>query len=147
VHTLTGPSLTGLAVAVALAGCSSSDSTTTPQISTTTRPSASTALPPREPSSRPGDRKLTGLLAGAGVNCVVFQADGGDRYALTGAGVTPEVRRIANSGRSRQSLGAQPTDTVQVVHVTVFGSPRPDLTSPCGLAVLVTTSVVIGQPA
>lgn len=144
-HLLTGPSLTGVAVAAVLAGCSSSDSATTPQISTTTGPSA--ALPSSEPSSMPGDRKLIGLLGGAGVNCVVFQADGGDRYALTGAGVTPEVRRIANSGRSRQSLGAQPTDTVQVVHATVFGSPRRDLTSPCGLAVLVTTSVTIGHPA
>jgi len=77
----------------------------------------------------------------------VFQTDSGDRYALTGAGVTPEVRRIADSGRSRQSLGAEPTNTIQIVHVTVFGSPRRDLTSPCGLTVLVTTSVTIGQPA
>ena len=143
---MTGPLLTSLAVVVTLTGCGSSRSTGT-RAPTPTRPSASTPLPSGEPSSRPGDRKLTGLLAGAGVNCVVFQADGGDRYALTGPGVTPEVRRIAGSGRTRQSLGARPTDTVQVVHVTVFGSPRPDLTSPCGLAVLVTTSVTIGQPA
>ena len=27
------------------------------------------------------------------------------------------------------------------------GTVHPDLTSPCGLAVLVTTSVTIGQPA
>jgi hypothetical protein len=91
--------------------------------------------------------KLSGLIGGARVNCVVFVSDSGDRYALTGTGVTPEVRRIAGSGRSPQTPGAKPTDPVRIVHATVIGSVRPDLTSPCGLAVLVTTSVTLGQPA
>ena len=77
----------------------------------------------------------------------MFQSDSGDRYALTGAGVTPEVRRIADSARSRRALTAEPTGTTQVVHVTALRDVHPDLTSPCGLAVLVTTSVTIGQPA
>jgi len=153
VRTLTRPVLAGLGVAVVLSGCSSSG--TTPAASATSRPSASSTpgasatsvAPSGAPSSRPGDRRFSGLIGSTGLTCVVFQADSGDRYALTGAGVTPEVRRIAHSGRSLQSLDGQPTGTPQVVHVRLFGTVHPDLTSPCGLAVLVTTSVTIGQPA
>ena len=156
-RTLTRPVLAGLGVVVVLSGCSSSG--TTPAASTTSRPSASSTpgasatsvapsgAPSGAPSSRPGDRRFSGLIGSTGLTCVVFQADSGDRYALTGAGVTPEVRRIAQSGRSLQSLDGQPTGTPQVVHVRLFGTVHPDLTSPCGLAVLVTTSVTIGQPA
>ena len=155
VHTLTRPALAGLAVAVVLTGCSSSGTTTSPAASPTPRPSASSTLgasatsaaPSGAPSSRPGDRRFSGLIGSTGLTCVVFQSDSGDRYALTGAGVTPEVRRIADSGRSLQSLDGQPTGTPQIVHVRLFGTVHPDLTSPCGLAVLVTTSVTIGQPA
>ena len=154
-RTLMNRALSGLAVAVVLAGCGSSGTTTSPAASSTPRPSASStpgasatsATPSGAPSSRPGDRRFSGLIGSTGLTCVVFQSDSGDRYALTGVGVTPEVRRIADSGRSLQSLDGQPTGTPQVVHVTLFGTVHPDLTSPCGLAVLVTTSVTIGQPA
>ena len=153
-HTLTRAALTVLAVAVVLTGCSSSGTTTSPAGSAT-RPSASStpgasatsAAPSGAPSSRPGDHRFSGLIGSTGLTCVVFQSDSGDRYALTGVGVTPEVRRIAASARSLKSLDGQPTGTPQVVHVRLFGTVHPDLTSPCGLAVLVTTSVTIGQPA
>jgi len=155
VHTLTRPALAGLAAAVVLTGCASSGTTTSPAASATPRPSASStpgagatsAAPSGAPSSRSGDRRFSGLIGSTGLTCVVFQSDRGDRYALTGGGVTPEVRRIAESGRSLPSLDGQPTGTPQVVHVTLFGTVHPDLASPCGLAVLVTTSVTIGQPA
>jgi uncharacterized protein YceK len=151
VHTLTRAALAGLAVAVVLTGCSSSGTTTSatpgPGTSSTPGASATSAAPSGAPSSRPGDRPFSGLIGSTGLTCVVFQSDSGDRYALTGVGVTPEVRRIADSGRSLQSLDGQPTGTPQVVHVRLFGTVHPDLTSPCGLAVLVTTSVTIGQPA
>jgi hypothetical protein len=155
VHRLTRRALVGLAVAVVLTGCSSSGTTTSPATSATTSPatsstpgeSATSAAPSGAPSSRAGDRRFSGLIGSTGLTCVVFQSDNGDRYALTGVGVTPEVRRIADSGRSLQSLDGQPTGTPQVVHVRLFGTVRHDLTSPCGLAVLVTTSVTIGQPA
>ncbi len=150
VHTLTRPALAGLAVAVVLTGCSSSGTTTSPAGSAT-RPSASStpgaSATSAAPSSGPGDRRFSGLIGSTGLTCVVFQSDSGDRYALTGVGVTPEVRRIAGSARSLKSLDGQPTGTPQVVHVRLFGTVHPDLTSPCGLAVLVTTSVTIGQPA
>ena len=55
--------------------------------------------PSGAPSSRPGDRRFSGLIGSTGLTCVVFQSDSGDRYALTGVGVTPEVRRIAASGQ------------------------------------------------
>jgi hypothetical protein len=148
---LTGPALAGLAVAVVLTGCSSSGPTTSPAPSATSRPTApstpGTSPTSATPSSRPGDRRFSGIIGSTGLTCVVFQSDSGDRYALTGEGVTPEVRRIADSGRSLQSLDGQPTGTPQVVHVSLFGTVHRDLTSPCGLAVLVTSSVTIGQPA
>jgi hypothetical protein len=147
VHTLTRRALAGLAVAVVLTGCSSSGTTTSPAASSTPGASTTSAVPSGGPSSRPGDRRFSGLIGSTGLTCVVFQSDSGDRYALTGVGVTPEVRRIAGSARSLQSLDGQPTGTPQVVHVTLFGTVHPDLTSPCGLAVLVTSSVTIGQPA
>ncbi len=147
VHTLTRPALAGLTVALVLTGCSSSGTTPRPGASSTPGASATSAAPSGAPSSRPGDRRFSGLIGSTGLTCVVFQSDSGDRYALTGVGVSPEVRRIAESGRSLQSLDGQPTGTPQVVHVRLFGTVHPDLTSPCGLAVLVTTSVTIGQPA
>ncbi|WP_395727483.1 DUF5818 domain-containing protein [Nakamurella sp.] len=82
-------------------------------------PSASEASPPSEPSVPPAGMTVTGtVVEGAQPSCRNLQTDDDGRWTLTG------------EPASDLAIGA---------HVTVTGTPRPDLVSPCGRVLVVTS--------
>lgn len=84
-----------------------------------------------------------GQIGFPGLTCVLFRATDGMAYALTGPGVTPDVRTWAQGGRMpRTSYTDQPSMGPPLgTKVRVTGHVGQRLKSTCGVDVFVTSKV------
>ncbi|KNX39055.1 hypothetical protein [Luteipulveratus halotolerans] len=142
-----------LTCSVVLSGCSDDGGATgtptaassTPAASSTSTPAPSSAGPSSEGPTSAEQVVVEGVIGFPGRTCVLFRADDGTAYALTGPAVTPDVRTRAKGGRGMQTSldDPQPAAPVTQTRVRVTGRPAPGARSTCDADVLVTSRIEV----